>query len=98
MKKLRINPVLLISCLMAAWIILGIYRLDKDALSQGASRLEESLRRAAVSCYAQEGFYPPDAEYLAEHFAISYDEDSYLVHYEYSGSNLIPQISVHLKP
>ena len=56
--------------------------------------MEESLRRAAVTCYAVEGVYPPNLEYLRRHYGIQVDEEQYHVFYEIFGSNIMPQITV----
>lgn len=98
MRKTQISPAVLISGILAVWLLCGIFRLEEERDRQGVAQLEESLRRAAVSCYAQEGFYPPSAEYLMDHYALRYDEDRYFVHYESCGSNRMPHIRVLLKP
>ena len=61
---------------------------------EGRFRLEESIRRAAVTCYAVEGIYPPDLEYLQQHYGIQVDETRYDVFYEVFGSNMVPDITV----
>ena len=61
---------------------------------EGRFRLEESIRRAAVTCYAVEGIYPPDLAYLQEHYGIQVNEDHYYVFYEVFGSNMMPDITV----
>ena len=61
---------------------------------EGRMQLEESIRRAAVTCYAVEGIYPPDLAYLQEHYGIQVNEDRYYVFYEVFGSNMMPDITV----
>jgi len=61
---------------------------------EGRLQLEESVRRAAVTCYAVEGIYPPDLEYLQEHYGIQVDEKNYYVFYEVFASNMMPDITV----
>ena len=61
---------------------------------EGRLRLEESIRRAAVTCYAVEGIYPPDLAYLQEHYGIQVNEERYYVFYEVFGSNMMPDITV----
>lgn len=74
--------------------LLALSRLDTGRQAEGAAQLEKAVRRCAVSCYAQEGFYPPDLAYLTSHYALQYDENKYLVHYEAAASNLMPDITV----
>ena len=55
---------------------------------------EESIRRAAVSCYAAEGSYPQNVDYLAEHYGVQLDTRKYVVNYSVMGSNTLPYIEV----
>lgn len=89
MKKRSIVWILILLC-----FLLALTRLDAGRQAEGAAQLENAVRRCAVSCYAQEGFYPPSLAYLQEHYALQYDESRYTVHYEAVASNLMPDITV----
>ena len=52
------------------------------------------LRRGCAACYAAEGIYPQDLEYLEEHYGVQVDGDRYVVHYEIFAQNLMPDITV----
>ena len=54
----------------------------------------QSVRRAAVQCYALEGAYPTGVDYLEEHYGVSVNPDRFRVDYIYIGSNLMPDITV----
>lgn len=79
-------------------VILGFaVAMDKLADNQNEEhrlQLEESIRLASVSCYANEGKYPSDLEYLAEHYGVQIDSDRYAVYYEVFAENLMPEITV----
>lgn len=62
--------------------------------AEGIRIAEESIRRAAVSCYAAEGAYPPSFAYLKQHYGVSVNEKRYAVHYEIFASNIMPDIMV----
>ena len=62
--------------------------------SSAAGALEKAIRRAAVQCYAIEGFYPPDVSYLEEHYGIIIDNSRYIVEYRCFTGNIIPTINV----
>lgn len=64
-------------------------RADQEALALA----ERSIRRAAVQCYALEGFYPTDVGYLEAHYGVTVD-GAYWVDYQYVASNLMPDITV----
>ena len=68
--------------------------LNADSGEQSRRQLEETLRRAAVACYAAEGIYPPDLTYLEEHYGIQVDETRSTVDYTVFASNLMPDITV----
>ena len=66
---------------------------DKADASSAAT-LEKAIKRAAVQCYAIEGFYPPSVDYLAEHYGIIIDYSKYIVEYRSFSGNNVPRIKV----
>ena len=50
--------------------------------------------KAAINCYAIEGFYPADIDYLKDNYGLIID-DRYNVFYEVQASNIMPNISVN---
>lgn len=88
----------LFTLLLAAAVLLAVaegVRASEDAYEREARRtLEDSLRRAAVSCYAIEGCYPPSLEYLTENYGVYIDAERYVVFYDVFAPNLMPDITV----
>ena len=72
----------------------ALSRLDRSRREEGRQHLETALRRSAVSCYALEGFYPPDVAYLQDHYGLQFDADAYIIHYTRTASNWMPEITV----
>jgi hypothetical protein len=72
----------------------SLNNLESGHAAEGRRQLEESLRRAAVACYAAEGSYPMDVAYLEEHYGIQIDTDRYTVRYDAFAQNLMPDITV----
>ena len=72
----------------------AVESLDSGRVEEDMRQLEETLRRGCVACYAAEGMYPPDLEYLEEHYGIQIDEERYYVFYDGFASNLMPDITV----
>ena len=68
--------------------------LDSGRESEDLRQLEQSLRRGCVACYAAEGVYPPDLDYLKDHYGLQIDEDRYTVRYDIFAENLMPDITV----
>ena len=95
-RKLNI-PLFLLPLLAVA--VLLVFLTSLSNLEQGRSeedkrQLEDALRRASVACYAAEGIYPPNLDYLREHYGIQIDETRYTVVYDVFASNLMPDITV----
>lgn len=68
--------------------------LDQGRAEEDMRQLEETLRRGCVACYAAEGVYPPDLDYLKEHYGLQVDEARYTVRYSAFAENLMPDITV----
>jgi len=79
---------------IAALVIYGVSAMGNRTDSEMYTMVEQSVTRAAVQCYALEGEYPPDLDYLKENYGLNIDESKYLVHYQNMGGNLLPQIRV----
>lgn len=47
-----------------------------------------------MACYAAEGIYPPDLDYLKDHYGVQVDEERYTVFYSVFAENLMPDITV----
>lgn len=90
MKKLGLILLLAVSL----WFLIAVSRLDNSRQALGKDQLETTLRRTAASCYALEGFYPPDVAYMQEHYGLHFDEEHYIIRYDLSVSNWMPDITV----
>ena len=71
-----------------------LLRLQSSHKNEQLQQLEEAVRRAAVTCYATEGFYPPSIDYLEAHYGLHWNSKDYLIHYDVFASNLMPDITV----
>lgn len=85
-------PILALVVLL--WFFSSINHLRSGQGEEGRQQLENSIRRAAVACYAAEGIYPPTIDYLTEHYGIQIDKENYHVFYEIFADNLMPDITV----
>ena len=84
---------LILSLAVGLFFLGAVSRLEEGRRAEGARQLETALRRTAVSCYASEGFYPPDVAYMQDHYGLRFDEESYVVHYKLTASNWMPEIT-----
>ena len=83
---------LAITAIIAA-LLLAVNRLEGGEREEGRKRLDTAVRRAAASCYAIEGMYPPSLEYLETHYGLQVDRERYTVHYEIFAENIMPDIT-----
>lgn len=93
----RILPYLFLASIFVlalTFVLGGLGKAGEASAAEGLRIAEESIRRAVINCYASEGIYPPNYEYLKTHYGISIDEERYIVHYEIFASNIMPSITV----
>lgn len=86
---LPVAAVAAVLCLSVA-----VSNLQTGRNDAGRRQLEDSIRRAAVTCYATEGVYPPTLKYMEEHYGIQVDTGRYTVDYRIFADNLMPDITV----
>ncbi len=64
---------------------------------QTENYIEEAIQKSAFHCYAVEGSFPPNMEYLKKNYGILFNTDDYIVDYQYRGENIPPDIFVSKK-
>ena len=89
-KKLILPPVLLLIILM--FLLYGV----KDATGN-AERLQSELTmhaitRALADCYAIEGHYPPNIQYLFDNYGVKVDEEQFFILYRVFAPNISPTV------
>ena len=83
---------LMILLIGGVWLVVS--RLgDKSGTAQ-TQFVTDAVHNAALTCYAVEGAYPTDLEYLRAHYGLAYDQSRYMVRYDSFGMNLMPDITV----
>jgi hypothetical protein len=69
-------------------------KIEKTTRQERQDLLAEAIRQAVVSCYAIEGRYPQDLDYLIENYGIQYDSSEYMVTYEIFADNISPDVRI----
>lgn len=94
-RKIAFPFIFLISILIIGFIVFDVTwnRFDNNS----ANSAKTAIRRAAVSCYSIEGIYPPDILYLESRYGLIIDHETFIVHYETFGSNIVPDVDVFFK-
>lgn len=84
----------LVAAAALCWFSTAVDELGSGQREESLEQAEAAVRRACVACYATEGVYPPDLDYLKEHYGLQLDTSEYIVHYHATASNLMPDIAV----
>lgn len=88
---------LIIIVLLIVYMYTAINNAQKKSDAESFKILSDAIIRSAVQCYAIEGFYPPNIEYLEENYGLLVDHDKYFISYSVFASNIIPEVDVFQK-
>jgi len=91
-KKLFFSAVIFICFFI--FLFIATVNISNSSAEESKNTLETAVRRAVVQCYAIEGMYPPNIEYLEKNYGLIVDHNNYIVHYEVFASNVLPDISI----
>lgn len=72
----------------------GISSISSGTRKRQRESLENAVMRSVTHCYAVEGAYPSDLDYLKQNYGLTYDEDLFFVDYRTIGSNILPDITI----
>ena len=84
----------LIAVLVLLGFATGLNSLDAGRGDEDKRQLERALHRGCMACYAAEGVYPPNLDYLKDRYGLQIDEKRYTVRYTAFAENLMPDITV----
>ena len=94
MANRREIAIILLTVLLLAGVWLVVSRVSSAQSGAQTQFVEDAVRNAALTCYAVEGAYPDDLDYLRENYGLAYDQSRYFVTYDAFASNLVPDIFV----
>lgn len=97
MKWVKKSIPFLVALLFLSGVLYGLSTTQKSTSEQDIERARNAIQRAVLTCYSIEGEYPEDIDYLKEHYGLYVDEEKYFIHYEYIGSNIMPEHGVFIK-
>ena len=76
-------------------VVFVLNQAERSVSEEQYAALENALRRAAVTCYALEGRYPPTLEYLTRQYGVVEEPGRYGVRYDIFAPNIMPDIEVY---
>lgn len=88
---------IIVFVLLISYLLFGVESAKNSTDEEKHLILIDAINRSAVQCYAIEGYYPPDIEYLEKNYGLVVDHDKYIISYSVFASNIMPQIEVFLK-
>ena len=74
--------------------VMGIAFISDSKSREEKNILTDAINKDIIHCYAVEGYYPPDLNYIEEHYGLTYDHSRYVVDYNSIGNNIYPDVSV----
>ncbi len=74
--------------------IITLNRAGIRAKEESKQAAEAAIQKALATCYATEGFYPANFNYLEEHYGVRIDRKKYVVNYQVLGSNTKPYVKL----
>lgn len=91
-RNLIIMLIALIVLFACGFFVTGL--VDRASASAEEDMVQEAVRQAMITCYAVEGAYPADIDYLKDNYGLAYNENEYFVYYDAFASNILPEIHV----
>ncbi len=99
MRKLSLSFISMLVCIaIITAVVVVVLAGVQDYGSRYEGRRLEEVRETVLSyiaqCYALEGVYPPDLQYLEDNYGMIMDKSRYIYHYEVFASNMFPDVKV----
>lgn len=95
LRALTITLIVLSLLFSGAVMLLGY--VEQTSEEAQIDLVRNAVRNAVLTCYAVEGAYPQDVEYLVDNYGLAYDQNRFLISYDAFASNIFPDIRVNLK-
>ena len=90
--QLPVVPVLLLVCV--CFILTAVGNVETGQKAESEKRVEDTIKKAVVNCYAIEGRYPATLEYVEDYYGLQINREEYTVFYEVFADNIMPEITV----
>lgn len=90
--QILVVPVVLIVCL--CFVLTAVGNVETGHKEENEKRVEDTIKKAVINCYAIEGRYPATLEYVEEYYGLQINRERYDVFYEVFADNIMPDITV----
>jgi hypothetical protein len=85
---------LAVSLMILVMVGSSLWHLGDRSRDAGRRVALDAIERAVSQCYALEGAYPPDLQYLVDNYGLILDERHYVYLYEIVAGNIHPIVGV----
>ena len=96
LKTIQLIVMLIVSLIFIVIIITGLSSYESRFDGIETDRIKETVEKYAIQCYATEGAYPPNVQYLSDHYGLILN-DKYIYEYEPIAENIKPIVQVFLR-
>ena len=96
-KRGALRWIALALLILLAAALLIVWKPGRDLGDESAAAIREAICRSALQCYAVEGVYPPNLQYLQDNYGLEVNTEDFYVTYDAFASNLPPTVLVTSK-
>ena len=96
-KRGAVKWIALVLLIVLVAALLIVWKPGRDLGDESAAAIREAIRRSALQCYAVEGVYPPNLQYLQDNYGLEVNTEDFYVTYDAFASNLPPTVLVTSK-
>ncbi|MBP8989081.1 MAG: hypothetical protein KBG64_02565 [Clostridia bacterium] len=95
-KATGVIIMLLVFILIFSFVWRSMDVMEDKSKNSALGQVRAAVEQAIMQCYALEGAYPPNLQYLKAHYGLILDFDHYSFLYEVVGENVYPIVDVQL--
>jgi hypothetical protein len=88
---------LIFTVIIIALVFIGTNRFYSNVNGKQITIVQHAVESAAIQCFALEGAFPPNLEYLEQHYGLKLDRQRYIYDYNVFASNIKPEINIFSK-
>ncbi len=85
---------IVVFALIAVFFLISLAVAARRNDAREEEMVDSALQRAVVTCYAVEGKYPPNLEYIYDNYGVRVDASRYIVFYDVIAANVMPGVRV----
>ena len=85
--------ILLLIGFIVIYLIYAMVKFGGGNAERQTESVEKIINKALLQCYALEGYYPTDLEYVQK-YGVVFNNDKYIYWYEWFGDSFPPAVKV----